>query len=254
MNLEITVREMPCRNGSNEIYGLLYTPAEAGENLPAVVLSHGYNATALDMTDMAEELARKGFAAYCYDFCGGAAASKSGGSTLDMSIMSEMSDLNSVISMLRTSGLADTERIFLYGESQGGLVSALTAAGAEHKIAGMTLLYPALCIPDNWLGVSAEDMTPYVDFMGMQLSGKFREGLPEFDIFSEIAKFSEAVLVHHGSCDSVVAAAYSEKLCSMLENCRLAIYENEGHGFSPEARRLMRMRTVGFFEGLIKTP
>ena len=229
---------------------MLYLPKEHKDRLPVVILSHGYNSSYSHVLDIAQSLAEREFAAYCYDFCGGSTLSKSGGSSADMSIETEISDLKNVISMISECSFADTERIYLYGESQGGFVSALTAAQLTDRIAGMALLYPAFCIPDNWISENPEKMTEPVDFMGMKLSRKFREGLPEYDVFEAVSRFKAPVLLLHGDNDKLVDISYSEKLCSALENCRLDVYENEGHGFSPKARKHMREAMVDFFEKL----
>lgn len=248
--MNFTVTETPCKSGENKIFGVLYLPKEHEDRLPVVILSHGYNSSYCHVLDIAQSLAERGFAAYCYDFCGGSTLSKSGGSSADMSIETEISDLMNVISMISGCSFADTERIYLYGESQGGFVSALTAAQMTDIIAGMALLYPAFCIPDNWISEDSEKMTEPVEFMGMKLSRKFREGLPEYDVFEAVSRFKAPVLLLHGDNDKLVDISYSEKLCSALENCRLEVYENEGHGFSPKARKRMREAMVDFFEKL----
>ena len=43
--------------------------------------------------DYAKALAKKGYAVYCFDFCGGSPGSRSSGSTLEMSIFTEQKDL-----------------------------------------------------------------------------------------------------------------------------------------------------------------
>ena len=241
---------MLCKNGDKKIFGMLYLPLEYSGRLPAVILSHGYNSSYSHILDMAQILAEKGFAAYCFDFCGGSSISKSDGSSADMSIETEISDLKNVIDMISESDFADKGRIYLYGESQGGFVSALTAAQITDRIGGMALLYPAFCIPDNWLSKDPEKMTEPVDFMGMKLSRKFRDDLPEYDVFETVSAFKKPVLLLHGDDDKLVDISYSQKLCSKLESCRLEVFENEGHGFSPKARKHMREMTADFFEKL----
>ena len=147
--MKYSIKEMPCLYEDRRIYGVLYSP-EGGKKAPAVILSHGYNSSYTELTDFAEKLAQNGFYAYCYDFCGGSARSKSSGNSTDMTLYSEMEDLRAVMDMI--SSLSFIENIYLYGESQGGYVSALTAAQLPERIAGEVLLYPALCIPDNWRG------------------------------------------------------------------------------------------------------
>lgn len=250
MNMNITIKEMPCKSGDNMIFGMLYMPKEHEGRMPAVILSHGYNSSYTHVSDMAQSLAKSGFAAYCYDFCGGSSISKSEGKTTDMSIETEISDLKNVIAMISGCDFADENKIYLYGESQGGFVSMLTAAQMTDKIAGAALLYPAFCIPDNWLSEDPEKMTEPVDFMGMKLSRTFREGLPEYDVFKASGAFTKPVLLLHGDSDRLVDISYSEKLCSGLSDCRFEIFENEGHGFSPEARRKMRGMVTDFFAEL----
>lgn len=248
--MNFTKNEMPCKNGGKMIFGMLYLPKEYTGKLPAVILSHGYNSSFAHVSDLAQSLAEKGFAAYCYDFCGGSTLSKSEGLTTDMSIETEISDLKNVIGMISESGFADSGRIFLYGESQGGFVSALTAAQMPERISGMTLLYPAFCIPDNWLSKDSEKMPEPFEYMGMELSRKFRDELPEYDVFEAVSVFNKPVLVHHGDNDTLVDISYAEKLRSKLSDCRLEIYEKEGHGFSSKARKRMRDMTVDFFASL----
>jgi len=243
--MNITIKEMPCCC-SEKIFGLLYTPAEFEGKLPAVILSHGYNSSHRELLDMAECLAKKGFAAYCFDFCGGSAVSESGGSSLDMSIETEISDLKAVIKAISETDFIDADRLYLYGESQGGFVSALTAAQIPDKIAGMVLLYPAFCIPDNWLKIDPETMTEPVDFMGMKLSRTYRDGVPDYDVFEAVGSFHRPVLIHHGDSDAVVRLSYAERLHKAIPQSKMFVYHGENHGFAPEARKLMCERTAEF--------
>lgn len=248
--MKYSVKEIPCRNEKNNIYGELYLPVTGDEKYPVVILSHGYNSSFSHVKDIAQSLAENGTAAYCFDFCGGSVISKSDGDPLNMSIETEISDLKKVIAMISESDFSDKERIFLYGESQGGFVSALTAAQMPDSIAGMALLYPAFCIPDDWLPRDPDEMTEPVEFMGMKLSRKFRDEVPAYDVFKAVSAYDKPVLVLHGDSDRLVDKAYAEKISSSFPNCKLQIFENEGHGFSPEARRQMREMTVDFFKRL----
>lgn len=250
--MNITIKEIPCYSrkmscySKDKIFGLLYTPAEYKGKLPAVILSHGYNSSHRELLDMAECLAKRGFAAYCFDFCGGSAVSESGGSSLDMSIETEIADLKAVIKAISENDFIDTDRIYLYGESQGGFVSALTAAQMPNQIAGEVLLYPAFCIPDNWERVTPEELSANNDFMGMKLSAKFLEGLPRYDVFEAAGRFHRPVLIHHGDSDGLVDLSYAERLHKALPQSELFVYKGEGHGFAPEAKRLMCERTADF--------
>ncbi|MGN0696261.1 MAG: alpha/beta hydrolase family protein [Oscillospiraceae bacterium] len=249
--MSCTVKELPCKSGKNRIYGVVYLPEGISGRIPAVILSHGYNSSYSHVLDMAEGLAENGIAAYCFDFCGGSSISESEGTPADMSVMTEQEDLKNVIRMIKGCDFSDNERIYLYGESQGGFVSALTAAEMKNDIAGMALLYPAFCIPDSWLPRDPEKMTGPVDFMGMKLSRKFRDGVPGYDVYEAVSVFDKPVLLLHGDADSLVDISYSQKLSKVLPDCRFEIYENEGHGFSPEARKSICERVPEFIRSIV---
>ena len=246
--MDYKMNEISCKNGRNTIRGVVYLPCNTDGKIPAVILSHGYNSSYTHLADLALHLAKNGIAAYCYDFCGGSTLSISDGKTTDMSIATEQADLLWMIKYVREQKTTDPDRVFLYGESQGGFVSALTAAENKGIIAGMALLYPALCIPDNWLDKSEDELCGEFDFMGMTLSRTFYESVPKFDIYEHISAFDNPVLVMHGDSDGLVDISYAEKVKNELADCRLTVYHGEGHGFSPKARREMREEVTGFFK------
>lgn len=98
---EYEVSELPAVRDGNRIYGMVYVPQDAGEKMPTVIYSHPYGATHEFGTDYAEALAERGYVVYCFDFCGGSYSSQSDGSNLEMSLFTEQSDLEAVMSMLR---------------------------------------------------------------------------------------------------------------------------------------------------------
>lgn len=231
-----STEEMYCGRGNEKIYGLLYRP-DGAEKRPVMIMSHGYNSSHAHMTDVAEGLAERGVIVYAYDFCGGSTISKSTGSPLDMSIMTEQSDLRAVIAAVSELKAADTRRIYLYGESQGGYVSAITAAESAENIAGLFLLYPALCIPDDWSGRS--DCPERLDVMGMTLSRKFYEELPRYELFERLSHFEKPVHIFHGDADGLVNISYAERAAKSFPKAKLDVFEGEGHGFGGGARRKM---------------
>ena len=229
MNYQIKEITISIENGS--IYVKTYTPEGADGKLPAVILSHGYNSSHEDLSDLAAALAENGVFACCFDFRGGSMRSKSSGSSLEMSIQSETADLQAVISHIESLDCVDGEKIYLYGESQGGFVSSLVA---DEKIRGLYLLYPAFCIPDNWAGSTIEGEE---DFMGMPLSNRFCEGLPGYDVFEHIKDYSGPVKIYHGDSDKLVDLSYAQKAAESFKNSELTVFGGEGHGFSTSARK-----------------
>ena len=235
MKYQVIANEISVKTKGGYIYGKTFAPEGTGDKMPdkipAMILSHGYNSSHEDVSDLASALAEQGVYACCYDFRGGSVRSKSSGSSTEMSIQSEIDDLRAVIAHIEALDFVDIEKIYLYGESQGGFVSALTA---DEKIKGLYLLYPAFCIPDNWEGRTIE---VEADFMGMTLSNRFCEGLPGYDVFEHIKKYSGTVKIYHGDSDKLVSLPYAQKAAESFKNAELIVFGGEGHGFSSSARK-----------------
>lgn len=73
---------------------------------------------------------------------------KSDGKTTEMSVLTEVKDLEAVIAYVRTLPYTGDE-LLLMGCSQGGFVSAITAAKYPGIADKLVLFYPALYIPDD---------------------------------------------------------------------------------------------------------
>ena len=91
-----------------------------------MICSHGLGGSYHSNLEYAEQFAQHGIAAYCFDFRGGG-GSRSEGSTTEMSVMTEVSDLETVLEAAKEWEFVDHEKIVLFGTSQGGIVSAITA-------------------------------------------------------------------------------------------------------------------------------
>ena len=142
------VKELSCTNSfGKQLYGELCSPRNGLNRKPLIIMVHGFNGTHINFYDIIPELARDGFMCYTFDLMGGSSRSRSEGSTEDMTIFTETQDIIDVVEMFRGMQGVDPDRIFLLGESQGGLVSAMAAARIPDKIKALGLMYPALGIP-----------------------------------------------------------------------------------------------------------
>lgn len=218
---------------------------------PVAIISHGFNGSEDDFASLAEVIAERGFAAVTYDFCGGSNRSKSSMSTTCMSIDTELEDLRAVIDYVQDNDLFDNARLFLFGESQGGFVSALTAEKYADEIKAVALLYPALCIPDDQnRDFPIDDEIPdVVDFWGVKLGKCYFTVAKKIDVYKKIGSYEKPILFMHGSVDKVVNVDYSKRAVPLYKNAVLEIYPGEDHGFGPEAAPRMRKMTADFFCG-----
>ena len=206
-----------CSRGPLRLRGTLFRPAE-GERFPVAVVSHEFMANRLFTMRYARLLASLGYAAFCYDFSGGCIVGASQGKTTDMTVFTEMEDLKAVIAYARAQPYADPDRLLLMGCSQGGLVTALTAAEPETQAEAVILFYPALSIPDDARKGSMmsarfdpENIPETMRCGPMKLGRDYAASVLDLDPFSAISAYHGDVLIVHGNADTLVDISYSKR-------------------------------------------
>lgn len=236
-NKDFTQTKFECRRDGLAIRGTEYRPA--GENLPVAIVCHGFMAFQDTVRHYTIELARMGYAAYCFDFCGGSVVNgKSDGATTDMSVLTEVKDLETVIDYVQSLPYTG-DHLLLMGCSQGGFVSALAAAKHPEKVDKLVLFYPALCIPDDarsgkmmYARFDPQNLPERVSCGTMKLGRCYIADVIGMDPFREIQSYDGPVLIVHGTKDSIVRPDYSERARDAYANAELHMIQNGAHGFS----------------------
>ena len=232
-------KEIYCDNGDGRIYGVANI-VDKNKKSPLVILSHGLSANHSSLYPYAERLVKEGYSTYAFDFPGGSNShlpNKSSTDTFGMSVITEKDALESVLAAAKNWSFVDKEQIYLLGESQGGLVTAL--AGCEHsdEIAGEILLYPAFNIPDEVHKAfdKLEDVPEENDINGWITVGKkYAEDVWDLDAYKLISDYKGRVIIIHGDKDDIVDVSYAEKADEVLENCEFHIINGAYHGFGGE--------------------
>lgn len=245
----IQISTFECKRDNLTIRGTEYRPA--GENLPIAIVSHGFMATQGTVIQYAKALADLGYAAFCFDFCGGCVVNgKSDGKTTEMSVLTEVRDLEAVISYTRSLTYTDSDSLLLMGCSQGGFVSALTAANPVNKVNKIVLFFPAFCIPDDaragqmmFAKFDPDNIPEEFSCGPMKLGRCYPADVISLDPFKEIKSFNGHVLIVHGTNDKIVSVDYAKRAkesyletipggMSEQERVRLEIIPKGDHGFS----------------------
>ncbi len=234
------------------VHGILRVPDTDGRH-PLIIFSHGYNGCMNDFEKAAEFFTMQGLVSVTLTFCGGSTADPGSFPSTSMSPLTELEDLIAVIDRFSSREDVDPARVFLFGGSQGGLVSALAAAQKQAEICGLILLFPALCIEDNWKEKfpDIEQMPEPYDFWDLMLGRKYARDVRDLHTFERISGYTGPVLIMHGSDDEIVPYSYSVKAQSMYQDARLIRFEGEHHGFSPENDRRMEGMTYSFVKEVL---
>ena len=229
--------ELILKNGEDDIYGIMYLPAEKQDQYPAVILSHGFGSSHAAMKSIAEGIAENGYAAYVFDFIGGGPDSLSGaadGDMTHMSVLTEASDLSAVMDQIMALEYVDETQLFLLGESQGGYVSAYVAAQRPEDVRALILKYPAFALQDDcWKRHKSIDKVPETEkIMGHTIGAVYSLDAMSFDIYDVIGSYKGDVLICHGDKDNLVKPSYSEDAVQVYEHAELHMYEKAGHVFA----------------------
>ena len=231
--------ELWLESEGKKVYGKMYLPGEEKDSYPLVILSHGFNSSSMLNEGYAESFAKEGYAAYVFDFCGGSPSSKSEGEVTDMSVLTEAQDLMNVMDSLKELDYIDGSQVFLFGLSQGGFVSAYTAAQRPDEVKGLILFYPAFVLQENcWKNHSSVDDIPETEeMMGVTVGAIYSRDAMSFDIYDEIGKYTGDVLICHGDKDTTVDLSYSERAAEVYENAELKVIKYGEHGFQGKLAR-----------------
>ncbi len=242
-----------CQNGDKNIYGTLYVPKDGQDKRGIVILSHGFNGTSTGNAYLAKSFASSGIAVYAFDFCGGSIISKSDGNMTEMSILTEKEDLNCVIETVKTWDWVDPAHIVLFGESQGGCASALTAANRD-DISALVLFYPGMMAPSNVTQeyASIEDIPEISEKLGQKVGKIYLTDIWGLDAFEVASAYTGPVLIVHGTNDTTVPYEVSVKMNGLYTNSQLYTLEGGGHGFVGDQVLEAVEQVYGFLTPLMK--
>ena len=244
--------ELWIKNGDRNIYGLLSKPQCTGQKQPVAIISHGFNGTHHYGRTYFETLNSLGYQVYVFDFPCGSVHSRSNNNTMEMSALDEKTDVKAIVNYFRRQPDVDPDGIVLIGESQGGFVTALASAEIPRKVKAVVLVYPALCIPDNWREryPTVADIPDTTRLWDVPMGRRFFMELRDVDVFKAIRRYKGPVLIVQGDKDPVVRMEDSLRAEKTYRNARLHVIPGAGHGFTPEEQAQSLTQIRAFLEGL----
>lgn len=224
-------QEIEVYNDGQKIYGIAYIPDTGEEKIPLAVCAHGLGGSYRANIAYAEQLALHGIAAYCFDFRGGG-GSRSDGDTTEMSVMTEVSDLEAILNAASSWDFVDS--VVLLGTSQGGITSAIAAARHTDEVSGLILMYPAFLVGDavHKEFDSLEEVPDSFPFQWIMAGRHYVEDMWDYDVYEEIGNYTDKVLLMHGDADDIVPISYSERAAEIYGDVEYYVIDGAGHGFN----------------------
>ena len=240
------MRELCFEKNGVRIYGRLHTPEGSGP-FPCVIICHGFGASLEDHEFYADCMEKEGIAGYCFDFIGGGPEVRSGGTMMEMSVLSETDDLLYVIDQIRALPEIDENNLFLMGGSQGGFVITEAAHRCPEKIRGLIPLYPAYVIYDHVRSRVKDpgNIPETLSVLGMEVSSLYAKDAFSFNIFNHM-DYEGPVMIIHGTADPLVPISYSEKAFSIFKDAQLIRIPDAGHGFYNDDEKKVAELSIEF--------
>lgn len=191
-----------------------------GERVPIVIYVHGGSGEATTFAGIYRALAGEKVAALSFECCGGnRSGAKSEGSRLfSAHYTSRITDLETVLAKAKTLDYVDTDRIFFFGESYGGIVSSLAAVD-HSELAGLILLSTGL----------QESM------MGDDGSETYIAAFNKENPMEAIKEYAGDVICFNGDKDNALEAGRAQiEIYQQRENGSAVFYEmeNSEHSYS----------------------
>lgn len=236
------------KNGQR-IVAKAFIPKGNGKQYPMVIFSHGFNENYRSFEHHGKGFAEAGIACILFDFCGGGTGSLSDGALEEMTVLTEMEDLETMIQFVSTLDYVDTKRLFLLGESMGGFVSACVAAGMAERIRALILWYPAFVIPDD--SRRRLELGDHTCF-GLKISPEFNQTAADIDIYHRMESYTGPVKIIHGDEDAVVPLEYSKRAVTVLKDAALMVMSGAGHGFDGEDSKRAREASIEFIVTVVE--
>lgn len=233
------IEDFSCKLNNENINGLIYKPDDLKGKVPMVILSHGLSLNYTYMIPYAKKLLNYGIASVVFDFRGGGYDCKSDGKISEMSLLTEIDDLNCVIDNVKKLDFVDSNKLYLAGHSQGGLVSSLLAPSRSKDIAALFLFAPAYVIPDDTRNLTNMREDNVLNLMPEYLGEKYINDSLSINLYDDIKSYKKPVYIFHGKLDQRVPVSYAINADKAYDNSSLLIFDNEPHRFSDETKNIV---------------
>lgn len=232
--MEINIKHFRINVENNEFVHAVY---KEGKNSTrgCVVFSHGFGVPGFEshrmFWEISNDLVKNGFSTVLFDYRG---SGYSDGSFENMTIETEISDLNAVIDYIKNCSSIFTNKLVLWGQSFGSGVASIVSASRQDI--DFTILW---CLSADLYNrykktLGEKIFTDKYVFLGsgLKVSINFLESLKARDVYRSIASINNPILFVHGTDDEKASVELSKKGYE-LAHCDKTIFLLDGgnHGF-----------------------
>ena len=199
------------KNGELNIFGKLYYPEgfDESQKYPVIIMCHGTDAThaIYEKGQWPMKMAQAGYISYVFDFCGGADNSLSDLTVAELSGETMQADISAILDQIKALPYCDANKIFIMGQSRGGMMAAMAAGRHADEFAGLILLYPGLGLVDKMHAQypDPDEIPDVVEYNGKAVYGRcYAADVYDWDVPGTLSQFKGNVIIIHGMADKTV--------------------------------------------------
>lgn len=236
-DISATEKEIYFYRDDLKIYAKMYMPEGEGP-FPVVIFSHGFPGTHFLADAYAKGLTNSGIAGVTFDFIGGSAESKSDGTVTDVSVLTEVADLNAVMDSVQSMPQIDANNLFLCGHSFGGLVSTYVASQRPDDVKGLMVWEPSYQVREDILSLyPIGSEIPDEIYTPVHVGRIFIEDMQASDIFEVMGNYDKQVLLLQGELSKTneLQEIYFNKAAETFPNMQWEVIDGATHAFSGKA-------------------
>jgi uncharacterized protein len=185
------IRPFTLKSAYNRISAVMVFPDAGAGPFPCTILSHGLISSKMSSkyVSLSERYAAMGIASCRFDYHG---CGESGGDISETTLTIRLDNLDRIVESIRSMKEIDPERIGILGSSFGGVTCILKAAGD-----------PRIKCVSPWATPHVLAKSDSGDVDGIIFKDSLYDDFARYDILSEAAKVSHALVIH-GDADEVV--------------------------------------------------
>lgn len=238
MHVSAATERVEIQGAVGKLAGEIQRPDNLDGKIQMVILCHGFggNKEGLLLKAIADSLEQKGVASIRFDFNG---HGESEGSFEHMTVLNEIEDAKHVYDYV--SRLPYVNSVAMVGHSQGGVVTAMTAAElGKEKIVAEVLLAPAGVLRDDALrgnlfgkSYNPHDLPEKAHVWGdLYLGREYAKIAQTLPIYETARLYEGRAYIIHGTYDTVVPYTYGQRFHYVIKDSELTLLEGLDHGFS----------------------
>ncbi|KUK97111.1 MAG: Hydrolase of the alpha/beta superfamily-like protein [Parcubacteria bacterium 32_520] len=215
------------KNKGEKLRGMFHIPENA-QNLPCVILFHGFGGTKTEahfmFVKLSRLLAKNGIASVRFDFRG---SGDSEGKFEDMTILEEVSDAKIIYDFTANMKEINKNRIGIVGWSFGGAVGVILSGKMKERIKCLVLWSSA-----GDIGKIPKASFDFISTRGLLVGEKFYKELSNLSIYNYAKEYRGNVLIVHSKKDELVPLETALKYKDIYgKRAKLFLLEESDHAF-----------------------